>query len=263
TRMPTLLDLPDETLLAIFLQPRLSYNDLKRISRTCKKLHSIEQDESLDSKLFRKGLPPSPSSLVLCTKGIKVDYHPILDKASLTETELDDVILFVDSPRREKSGDTGSEETEEGEEEDGEEDNGYRVIKVKDVAAFNEYATSPPCREIVWEMGGKPRISNPRGVTVRDAVVAAVEMWSSEPGEEVREQLAMSLGIGPYSEETEDEDEAYRIVKEELIESMGMAPGQKLTWRHTLGDHCFWEGMEFARARNSDVVVLVPRWFGS
>ncbi|GAA5986821.1 hypothetical protein JCM5350_005252 [Sporobolomyces pararoseus] len=258
--MPTLLDLPDETLLAIFLQPRLSYSDLKRVSRTCKKLHAIEQDESLDLKLFRKGLPPPPSPLVLCPQGTKVEYHPILDRAFLTATKLEDVILFVDNPRREKTGDDSSKEAEEEEEKEGEEEDGYRVVKVKDLAAFNEHATSPPCREIVWEMGGQPRVSNPGGVTVGDAVKAAVNMWSSDPGAGVREELAMALGL---SEESEEVDEMSRIVREKMLESMGMVPGDNPTWIHTLGDHCFWEGMELAEVRKSDVVVLVPHGFGS
>jgi len=41
--MPTFIDLPDETILDIFLEPLLDYNDLKRISRTCKKLRRLEQ----------------------------------------------------------------------------------------------------------------------------------------------------------------------------------------------------------------------------
>jgi len=39
----TLVHLPDETILDIFLDPLLDYKDLKRISRTCRKLRGLEQ----------------------------------------------------------------------------------------------------------------------------------------------------------------------------------------------------------------------------
>ncbi|GAA5863557.1 hypothetical protein JCM5353_000678, partial [Sporobolomyces roseus] len=83
--MSSIVTLPDEILLILLLSPQLDYKDLKRISRTCKKLHTFEQAEELDSKMFRKGLPPPPTSsssstakdkVVLVEKGTKVKYHP-------------------------------------------------------------------------------------------------------------------------------------------------------------------------------------------
>jgi hypothetical protein len=51
----TLLHLPDEFILNIFLDPRLDYMDLKRVSRTCRRLHGIEKVSTV-LKLVLKGL---------------------------------------------------------------------------------------------------------------------------------------------------------------------------------------------------------------
>ncbi|GAA5967335.1 hypothetical protein JCM3765_005604, partial [Sporobolomyces pararoseus] len=241
TRMPTLLDLPDETLLAIFLQPRLSYNDLKRISRTCKKLHSIEQDESLDSKLFRKGLPPSPppptsrskskpkisEAVVLCKKGDNVKFHPIFNEVqSLVEVSLDGVVVVLDNP----GIDDGQGGFKYG---------GSREVRVEELECFNEYATSPPCRSLKWLMGGCEGAQNPCGVTVQEAINAAVESWNAEL----------------------DEDEAAGYLA--FHDLPDLEPGETLCYFDTLSDHRFWEGMSSARCFEDDEVCFTPASFGS
>jgi hypothetical protein len=220
--------------------------------------------------LFRKGLPPPPppasnndddEKVVLCKKGVDVKYHPVFDPAFLTADQLDGVVIFVNTPR-------GKETKVEGEGTGGidggedDEDKGYYVVKVEDLSCFNEYATSPPSREIIWQMGGKPHVENPLGVTVKDAVVAAVKMWSSAPDVGVRESFVEMFDPKLFEGDSDEED-FEKLMREEFAEAVGLAPGQKLTWRHTLGDHCFWEGMESARVLRSDVVALEPRWFGS
>ncbi|GAA5986817.1 hypothetical protein JCM5350_005250 [Sporobolomyces pararoseus] len=232
--MPTLLDLPDETLLAIFLQPRLSYFDLKRVSRTCKKLHAIEQDESLDAKLFRKGLPPSPprskskskskkaDRLVLCKKGDNVKYHPIFAAVeSLVETSLDDVFGPVSGPKI----DDGQGGFKYG---------GDREVQVEELACLDEYATSPPCRSLQWFMGGSMDVQNSRGVTGREALTAAVDSWNAE--------------VDDYEPDSDDST---------------FEADEKPCYMQLLSDHRFWEGMSYAKCEKDDEVCFRPTPFGS
>ncbi|GAA5854548.1 hypothetical protein JCM3766R1_002117 [Sporobolomyces carnicolor] len=171
--MPGLLTLPDEVLLLILREPSLTYNDLKRVSRVSMRLHSLEQDESLDLKLFRKHLPaPSSSStddqIVLCKRGVEVKNHPILDRADLTADDLDEADVF-----------------------------GLDNVFLSDLACYHEMATSPPCRVLNFAMGGRPRARNETGVTVEDAIVTAVEMWDEELNE-IDERLYFD---DPFSDE--------------------------------------------------------------
>ncbi|GAA5886650.1 hypothetical protein JCM6882_005844 [Rhodosporidiobolus microsporus] len=68
---PALFRLPAELLLDILSQ--LSYEQLHRVERVCKKLQTLVKDKSLDSLLFRQGVPQTPLPV-----GDTVELHPII-----------------------------------------------------------------------------------------------------------------------------------------------------------------------------------------
>jgi hypothetical protein len=55
---------------------------------------------------------------------------------------------------------------------------------------------------------------------------------------------------------------ALQVAMEQLQRDPEATP-QSVTWRDTLGDHCFWEGMDDAKVVKPDWVRLYPKWFGS
>lgn len=107
---------------------------------------------------------------------------------------------------------------------------------VTDYSCVNDYATSPACTTLSLMMGSNPIVRNPLGVTVLDVIKRCVKMWTSKP------PLERALQVVEWEEEARVEE---------------------VTWRDTLGDHCFWEGMESAKVAKQDWVRLYPKWFGS
>jgi len=222
--------------------------------------------------MFRKGLalPSSSNSndkVVLVEKGSKVKYHPIFENAQLTSAKLDDVTVYVDTSRRSKSQISGEGEAVTGDDKQDDESDGCKWLKITDLACYNEFATSPPCRSLRWELGANPHVKNDQGVTVKDAVEATVKMWTTEVPAHVRSSWERMNSSGRDFEsglEEEKMDEAaLQAYKKKYKEDTGIDPDKKLQWRETLGDHSFWEGMDEARAIGVDSVRLVPKWFGS
>ncbi|GAA5893791.1 hypothetical protein JCM6882_003096 [Rhodosporidiobolus microsporus] len=119
-------------------------------------------------------------------------------------------------------------------------DDSSPFVSVGDFPCVNEFATSPACKVVAVAMGGKPVARNASGVTVLDVVKASAAMWKSKP----------------------DTDHLLSI-SDWLLEGDPELDMREVTWRDTLGDHCFWEGMDKARCVKTGVVVLTPQWFGS
>ncbi|BGP18264.1 hypothetical protein JCM10213_007895 [Rhodosporidiobolus nylandii] len=211
---PSALRIPDDVWFVVLERNELSYADLKRFSRVCKRFHEYEQDPSLDTRFFRS--PPVDK----LEKGQSVTFHPALDKTNLVCMSVDDASIFVD---------------------DASEKNGYRDVRVVDYPCADEYATSPASKIVSLNMGEGVAVVKDSGVTVRDVVEASATMWSSKPPLYIREEIAeMYLPLDPdYDLDT-------------------------VTWRDTLVDHCFYEGMNLATVPRADgVVVLHPHGFGS
>ncbi|BGP18198.1 asparagine-linked glycosylation protein [Rhodosporidiobolus nylandii] len=102
-----------------------------------------------------------------------------------------------------------------------------------------EFATSPAAKFVYIGMGGEVLAHNDSGVTVFDVVKATAEMWSSELDEDVVGDF-----VGHYGEDVFDGEE-------------------KMTWRDTLLDHCFYEGMDSAAVMGGGWVRLEVCSFGS
>lgn len=255
-----LLNLPDEVVLLILRDPSLGYPDLKRVSRVSKKLHWLErvrllfaprltppsfltprerfrfeQDGSLDLKTFRMGLPAFSSASWNVVFN-EVDYHPIFDVANLLATEFKDVEVLLESRERLQSDSQGDDWVCPWQRLD------VRRVKISDLTCLDEMATSPPCRELVWYMGDTPEAENDMGVTVKDAIVAAVEMWRSE---------------------VEEDSEHVTCLTTDLFDKV--VAGQKMSWRYTQGDDCSWEGLNKAiMLEDPNTVMLFPYYyFGS
>ncbi|GAA5860643.1 hypothetical protein JCM1840_000327 [Sporobolomyces johnsonii] len=188
---PAVLKLPDELLLSILTRPELGYRDVKRFSRVCKRTHALEQDRSLDSKLFRQG--PIQRQV---KAGDEIAFHPVLE-------EIDDAMERLSpKPKCVKkaimvSGPMGwsGYETEEYKGLGGEEgEDGGWVNEEDDLSTTpwdNEYATSPASLglELTLDdeaalMSAHSTVSNPLGVTVRDVIVAVAKVWTSADGRE-------------------------------------------------------------------------------
>jgi len=110
-------------------------------------------------------------------------------------------------------------------------------------------------------MGGNPYATNPLGVTIEDAVVAAVKMWSSYADggamAELEEMFDSSFPVGIELDDGEDRDS----MKADFLAQMGINRDEEPTWRDTLGERYIWEGIWGAEAVASDVVALQPRSF--
>jgi hypothetical protein len=135
--------------------------------------------------LFRKGLSASQEGRhsTLCKPGVQISYHPVLDEIySLSERMLGDVEIryatlswnALSLEETDMRGGAGRDAEEKAE-------SGYHIVKLAKLPSRNEYATSPPCRAIIWARGDQPRVENPFGVTVGDLVFSIVQVWPSEP----------------------------------------------------------------------------------
>ncbi|GAA6014365.1 hypothetical protein JCM10207_005437 [Rhodosporidiobolus poonsookiae] len=116
------------------------------------------------------------------------------------------------------------------------EKHGFKPVSILDYPCAVEYATSPSSRKIKMNMGAGVEVANKEGVKVRDIVEATPKMWSSRPPNYIRQQVVAQLSI--WDPELKAAD---------------------LTWRDTLGDHCFWEGMRSASVASEDEVLLEER----
>ncbi|GAA5825450.1 hypothetical protein JCM11251_006989 [Rhodosporidiobolus azoricus] len=210
------LRLSTEIWIEIFERDELTYQDLKRLTRVCKRFHEIEKHHPLDHRLFRSPPPANPIE-----KDQSVRFHPVLNDTSLVCTSLEDANVYL----RNKQDEDGSP-----------------FVPVATFPCVNEFATSPACKIVAIKMGGKPVARNSGGVTVKDVVEASAAMWTSKPDE----MTLFSMADWLFEECGADEVDI-----------------DEVTWRDTLGDHCFWEGMEGARCTKKGVVWLIPQWFGS
>ncbi|GAA6037321.1 hypothetical protein JCM8097_008510 [Rhodosporidiobolus ruineniae] len=164
------LALPNEVWLAIFRRKELSYFDLKRLSRVCKRFHGFEQSKSLDDLLFRSPPPNKPVK-----RGSPVRFHPTLNMTNLVCTDLELAIAIW-----------------RWEEEDKNKDASFRA------ALSREYATSPSTTVLEIAVADGVYIDKKKGITVLDVVEACVTMWSSQPDHETaREILEIHLSWRP------------------------------------------------------------------
>ncbi|BGP50166.1 hypothetical protein JCM10450v2_006077 [Rhodotorula kratochvilovae] len=233
---PPALRLSTDSWLIVLNRRELSYFDLKRFSRVCKRFHSLEQDSHLDSRLFRRGYPADfprwgPRDHPL-KKGSHVAFHPVLHLTSLSRPDLDEADITVFS----RSGD----------------DNDDRCYKPLDLPVAAEYATSPPCAKLVFLAGTAPVIADARGVRVRSVIEAVTSMWVSPAPAEFKFQIMMERGMGMGALEG-DVDEAR---EEQLADEL-----DDLTTWDTLGDSTFWAGMKSAKCVADGVVELAPNDF--
>ncbi|GAA6064482.1 hypothetical protein JCM10212_000362 [Sporobolomyces blumeae] len=108
-------------------------------------------------------------------------------------------------------------------------------------ATMKEFATAPASAMVTLDgmSFAKPiTVSRAKGVTIKDVLNALVRFWAKKPGRTVAREVHRSLG--EYS------------------------PGiDKITNRDCLGDHSFWEGIEYAVAEGRNFTKITPRGFGS
>jgi len=211
--------------------------------------------------MFRKGLPPPPPPLsssssstakvkvILVEKGTKVKYHPIFNEANLIPDLFKPVTVHL-APRRVEDGLADYTEFYK-------HDGSYwedRYVDVEQLPCNKELATSPPCRRVYLNFGGGSLVENETGVTVDDAISAAVEIWDSEPDEETREE---------WEESSEERRRYYAREKQQHMVELEREIGSDLTWRDILGERNGWQGIKSALAYETDTVDLNPEWFAS
>ncbi|GAA5964599.1 hypothetical protein JCM3765_007636 [Sporobolomyces pararoseus] len=249
--MPNLSDLPPELILSIFFDPQLDYKDLKCISRVNKPLHEIEQDPRLNSKLFRKGLPPSTdhsNEVTLAKTGAPVKFHPILNYVDLLSPSINEIGLSVLARRERRDRNT------------------HLPTNIIQHPCMNEYATSPPCRRIVWkELGIEPPLETTRtnGVTVKDVLVDMIDKWNSYTSDGFREGFMRELRDWLLNEEIERKEselppnpdyDGCRAVLHNLQE------GHALRWRETILMSGYISRLWKAETVEDDLVHITVIW---
>ncbi|KWU43854.1 hypothetical protein RHOSPDRAFT_5548, partial [Rhodotorula sp. JG-1b] len=93
-----------------------------------------------------------------------------------------------------------------------------------DYAAADEFATAPACTKIKLEMNERKcgTITNQNGVTVRQVMKRAIKYWTAPVTGNVANQVRREWG---------------------------WAMDHPVTRRYTLGDHCFFEGWDYAKVQ--------------
>ncbi|GJN92941.1 hypothetical protein Rhopal_005985-T1 [Rhodotorula paludigena] len=235
----------------------MSYFDLKRFSRVCKRFHQLEQNPHLDSRLCRRGCTgfKQRPRVHECRKGQRVRFHPVLHLTWLSRPDLQEAEILVFST-------TGKTATEaEGADDDGsseasDADDGVRNYHPLDLPVGAEYATSPPCSQLVFVAGWNPVIADSRGVKVRSVIEAVTSMWASPASEEAKMMALDSRGdpadFAPEGVDPKEVNAASEKMWNE-IDEMSM-------W-DTLGDCTFWAGMRSARCIEDGKVALQPNEF--
>ncbi|GAA5888754.1 hypothetical protein JCM5296_000092 [Sporobolomyces johnsonii] len=241
----TLLKLPNELLSLILARPELDYLDLKCFSRVCRRFHAVEQDTSLDYKLFRQG--PAQRQV---GKGCNVDFHPILDALLMTDASLDKGMAYL-SPKLQKIGgvptiagglDWGNGEAgKEGKDGDWDEDDGF--LETLDTIPFpcaSEYATSPASRHLKLQVFDDFTLDNSHGVTVGNVVVAVIERWAWGEAPAVS-YLWELLGKNAW--------------EEQMVWRCG-----SIEARQALRKKALWRGVHTLVALDDGVAKLVAKW---
>ncbi|BGP11119.1 hypothetical protein JCM10049v2_007018 [Rhodotorula toruloides] len=204
---PASMRLPDETWVSIFRL--LGYKTLLHVRRICKRFKDLLENSTFDDVFFRQA-PPAKLE-----KKQKYKLHPMLndvDCARVTPTEAE--IMHY----KEGSGD--------------ETFNGY------DYPAAKEFATAPACTSIDIELNESKvgKVSNKRGVTVSQVLVACGKFWEKPVPDSV----------------------ANRVRRQG-----GWPKNEKITKLMTMGDHCFFEGWGQPTGLGEGKVRLASHWFGS
>lgn len=107
-----------------------------------------------------------------------------------------------------------------------------------DYPAAKEFATAPACTSISIELNEAKvgTVTNKRGVTVSQVLVACGKFWDKPVSESVAKWVRRDYGWGK-------DDKITRIM--------------------TLGDHCFFKGWKEPRGLGEGKLQLASRGFGS
>jgi len=283
--MPTLADLPPELLLSIFLDSRLDYKDLKRFSSVCKRLYKLtqvrliilskdsneyspannlpifvlaSQDPSLDTKNFRRGLPESrvgEDKLVQVKEGKQVQYHPFFDYVEFTSKSIDELEPSLSPALSSSSAHTY---------------NDVRSLKADSLPCLEEYATSPPSRNLVFGLlpfethpDAQIRLHLEQGVKVKDVLQGVFAMWETQTPKKYRRRFIQSLELGLMnafdllgSEETKDS----ALQHEQLYADLDRER-KPLLWRQTIRPSTKIQGLaQEVKVDRDDCVRLEVEW---
>ncbi|GAA5853936.1 hypothetical protein JCM9279_007608 [Rhodotorula babjevae] len=151
---PSTATWPDEIWCLIL--DHLDYEGLHKASRLCKKLKRFIEDESFDTRLFRKRVKP-PKKLV---PNSKLEIHPLLQATYCVFTGKD-ALTWASMGR----------------DDDEEEHTAFEY------PAVDEYATMPPCTIMHVDVGvGKTfPVTDRNGIKVRRVLQRVGHFWGSKP----------------------------------------------------------------------------------
>lgn len=177
--------------------------------------------------------------VVLAKKGKEVSHHPIFDYIDFTSDSINNI-----APSLSTIFDFV--------------DRGHSFVpplkkKIINLDCMNEYATSPPSRRITFEIFWKVdniEIENDDGVTVKEGLVEAFDMWDSEPPEDFKETFMESL----KKEVEQDESDIDRLA---LLELLDVVP---LTWRMTIPSMTAIDRLAKPQVVEDDCVHLSAEW---
>ncbi|GAA5999255.1 uncharacterized protein JCM10292_001704 [Rhodotorula paludigena] len=228
------LALPVDLWLLFLDREAMSYFDLKRFSRVCKRFHQLEQNPHLDSRLFRRGCTgfKQRPRVHECRKGQTVRFHPVLHLTWLSRPDLQEAEILVFSTLSKTATKTeGADDGSEAEDNDA------------DVG-------------LVFVAGWNPVIADSAGVRVRSVIEAVTSMWASPASDEAKMMALDSRGDpADFALEGVDPGEVDAASEKMWNEIDGMS-----MW-DTLGDNTFWAGMRSARCIEDGKVALQPNEF--
>ncbi|GAA6019221.1 hypothetical protein JCM10207_005042 [Rhodosporidiobolus poonsookiae] len=211
------LYLADEIWLDILIH--CSYGALKTLERVCMKLQRLTKSPNLDSLLFRA--PPLAKRLSATQR---VGLHPLL--ARLNPVNLTpDRAFFPPSPSSSPPSSAGTPST------------APRSVDAYRLKAAHEYATSPACTTLAFDVDGRGllSISHRSGVRVRRVLKSIGTYLASKPSPAVA-VCAIRLG---WEKDWQDLT---------LADMLGL-----------LSDTTRWSGWEAPRVGHDGGVVLINR----
>ena len=226
---PIALRIPAE--LWALVSRTLKYIDLKRLARVCKAFKAI----------FEVSLACS----VVCAKPVGADTNR--NCTYFLQHPRYKLRLFLKPPAGQLQAGTGlaihpmlevvnyvfCEDVDKAEILCGEGEN----LNAFDYPAADEFATAPACTKLKLEMNERKCGTVTNGVTVRQVMKRAIKYWTAP----VRGNVA-----------------------NQVRRQWGWAADHPVARRYTLGDHCFFEGWDYAKVQaDGSTVVLASRWFGS
>ncbi|GAA5889168.1 hypothetical protein JCM16303_006414 [Sporobolomyces ruberrimus] len=197
--------------------------------------------------MFRQGTPTGQrnNKVVLAKSGsTSLKHHPILEYVDLASDSFAQMVpsvqgIFHFIDRRDQ-----------------------RDIKFSKLPCMDEYATSPPCRKVVWKGLHEEEVNlvteRKNGVKVKELLRDVFKMWKSETSDAFREKFVEQLEKEMQEEDSEYED--YRELKAERRILLDVLDVRLLTYMMAIPQMTRIDRMRSPEVIEDDCVRLHVEW---